>query len=173
MRVGVSIWPAICLLADWTIQGVSAERLSQPHDFATNGPLYESSLEGPIFNDDEYSWPPWRLWATLQDSGQYQHRMTLANGYIGINLAALGPFFEGDISSENDLDEWNDYNGWPLYNKRQSFATVAGFYDANDYASGTNYPWLAQYGGDSFISGLPHWSGLIVKVDGKYQCVQR
>lgn len=93
--------------------------------------------------------------------------MTLANGYIGINLAALGPFYEEDTPPSSDSNDTNDYNGWPLYNKRQTFATVAGFYDADDTSNGTNYPWLAQYGGDSFISGLPHWSGLIIKVDGK------
>lgn len=108
------------------------------------------------WNDDR-----WEIVADHLIQGHYQSRMSLANGYLGINVAALGPFFEADNPSMGD-----NFNGWPLFNPRQTFATVAGFYDVDDRDGGTNYPWLGQYGGDSFLSGIPHWAGLVVKANG-------
>lgn len=112
--------------------------------------------------------PPWQVESASLEQGTYQSRMTLANGYLGINLAALGPFFERDGPAWGVNPGLRDpINGWPLNNERQTFASIAGFYDADDVDAGTNYPWLQQYGGDSFLSGIPHWSGLLVKVDGE------
>lgn len=85
--------------------------------------------------------------------------MSLANGYMGINVATTGPFFEVDTPVDGD-----DINGWPLFQRRQTFATIAGFYDSQPTTNGTNFPWLEQYGGESVISGVPHWSGLLVQV---------
>ncbi|KAL8823513.1 MAG: hypothetical protein Q9191_005784 [Dirinaria sp. TL-2023a] len=31
--------------------------------------------------------------------------------------------------------------------------------------NGTNFEWLNQYGGESVISGVPHWSGIIIDLD--------
>lgn len=117
-----------------------------------------------LANVDNIEWNDnlWHIISKQLDQGRYQSRMSLANGYLGINLAALGPFFEADTP---DIMQGN-YNGWPLFNTRQTFATIAGFYDADDRDGGTNFPWLGQYGGDSFLSGIPHWAGLIVEVDG-------
>ena len=55
-------------------------------------------------------------------------------------------------------------NGWPLFQRRQTFATIAGFYDSQPTTESTNFEWLFQYGGESVISGVPHWAGLHVKV---------
>jgi trehalose/maltose hydrolase-like predicted phosphorylase len=87
--------------------------------------------------------------------------MSLANGYLGINVAAAGPFFELDTPVAGD-----SINGWPLFDTRQTFATIAGFYDWQATTNGSNYPWLYQYGGESVISGIPHWSGLYVEANG-------
>jgi len=76
---------------------------------------------------------------------------------LGINVAAVGPFFEIDVDEEGGV-----INGWPLFSRRQTFATVAGFFDAQPRTNGTNFPWLLQYGYESVISGVPHWSGLIL-----------
>ena len=54
--------------------------------------------------------------------------------------------------------------GWPLFDRRQTFATIAGFYDSQPTTNGTNFEWLLQYGGESVISGVPHWAGLHVQV---------
>lgn len=51
-----------------------------------------------------------------------------------------------------------------MFDDRISFATISGFYDvepAQIPPQGTNYPWLNQYGWESFISGSPHPTGLI------------
>ncbi|MBW0494312.1 hypothetical protein O181_034027 [Austropuccinia psidii MF-1] len=100
----------------------------------------------------------WRLVNTLLSQGQYQSRTSLANGYFGINLAALGPFFEKDLAS-------NSKNNWPLLDPSQAFATIAGFFDSQTNTTATNFPWLNQYGQESVISGVPHWAGLVIKND--------
>jgi trehalose/maltose hydrolase-like predicted phosphorylase len=56
--------------------------------------------------------------------------------------------------------------GWPLFDRRQTFATIAGFYASVNATNGTNFPWLLQYGGESVIAGIPHWSGLHVESGG-------
>ncbi|KAI7619489.1 carbohydrate-binding module family 32 protein [Hortaea werneckii] len=114
----------------------------------------DTRFDGTTWDDDN-----WRLRTTTLDQGHYQSRMSLANGYLGINLAAVGPFFEVDTPVDGD-----DIEGWPLFNRRQSFATIAGFYDYQPTTNGSNFPWLYQYGGESAISGIPHWAGLLLKV---------
>ncbi|RMY67253.1 hypothetical protein D0863_07919 [Hortaea werneckii] len=116
--------------------------------------VYDTRFDGTTWDDDN-----WRLRTTTLDQGHYQSRMSLANGYLGINLAAVGPFFEVDTPVDGD-----DIEGWPLFNRRQSFATIAGFYDYQPTTNGSNFPWLYQYGGESVISGIPHWAGLLLKV---------
>lgn len=106
----------------------------------------------------------WQVRTTHLDQGHYQSRMHIANGYLGINVAALGPFFEVDTPVNGD-----NINGWPLFQERLTFATIAGFYDLQPETNSTNFPWLNQYGGESVISGIPHWGGLILDLgDGVY-----
>ncbi|KAL9105570.1 MAG: hypothetical protein Q9227_009271 [Pyrenula ochraceoflavens] len=109
------------------------------------------------FENVTWSQTKWQLGTTTLDQGHYQSRMAVANGYTGINVAALGPFFEVDTPVDGD-----NINGWPLFSQRQTFATIGGFYDSQPDTNGSNYPWLNQYGGESVISGIPHWSGIIV-----------
>ena len=120
----------------------------------THGCIYETRFNGTLWDDAN-----WRITTTQLDQGHYQSRMSLANGYLGINVAAAGPFFEADTPVNGD-----NINGWPLFDQRQTFATIAGFWDEQPTTNGTNFEWLNQYGGESVISGVPHWSGLHVKV---------
>ena len=99
----------------------------------------------------------WEVRTTNLDQGHYQSRLSIANGYLGINVAAAGPFFEVDVPVDGD-----NINGWPLFSERQTFATIAGFFDEQPTTNGTNFAWLDQYGGESVISGVPHWGGIIV-----------
>ena len=99
----------------------------------------------------------WLLSSANLDQGHYQSRGSVANGYLGINVASVGPFFELDVPVSGDV-----INNWPLFSRRQTFATIAGFYDSQPSLDNSNFPWLYQYGGDSVISGVPHWSGLIL-----------
>lgn len=116
--------------------------------------VYQTRFDGTTWDDDN-----WRITTTNLDQGHYQSRMSLSNGYLGINVAALGPFFEVDTPVDGD-----NINGWPLFDRRQTFATIAGFWDSQPTTNGTNFEWLNQYGGESVISGVPHWSGLHVQI---------
>ncbi|KAJ5295041.1 hypothetical protein PENANT_c037G03520 [Penicillium antarcticum] len=111
--------------------------------------VYQTGFDGVTWDDDN-----WLLSTTNLEQGRFETRGSVANGYLGINVASAGPFFE--------IDSPEDTNGWPLFSTRQSFATVSGFFDSQPTLNGSNFPWLSQYGGDSVISGVPHWSGLIL-----------
>ncbi|KAK3067351.1 alpha,alpha-trehalase ath1 [Teratosphaeriaceae sp. CCFEE 6253] len=114
--------------------------------------IYQTRFNGTTWDDDN-----WRVTTTYLEPGKYQSRMSLANGYLGINLAAVGPFYE--------VDSPVDTNGWPLFDRRQTFATISGFWDREVRVNGTNFEWLYQYDtGESVISGVPHWAGLHVQV---------
>lgn len=108
--------------------------------------VYSTRFDGVTWDQSN-----WRLTTTTLDQGHYQARMTVANGYHGINVANLGPFFEVDTAVDGD-----DVNGWPLFGRRQTFATVGGFWDSQPTTNGSNFPWLYQYGWDTAISGIPH-----------------
>jgi trehalose/maltose hydrolase-like predicted phosphorylase len=116
--------------------------------------MYSTRFNGTLWDDAN-----WRITTTQLDQGHYQSRMSLANGYLGINVAAAGPFFEADTPVNGD-----NVNGWPLFDRRQTFATVAGFWNEQKTTNGSNFDWLNQYGGESVISGVPHWSGLHLKI---------
>ncbi|KAK2616277.1 alpha,alpha-trehalase ath1 [Conoideocrella luteorostrata] len=129
-------------------------------DVGSNDTSYKTDFPGVTWDDQN-----WLLKTTTLEQGRYQSRGSVANGYMGINVASIGPFFEVDnITTENGV-----INGWPLYSRRQSFATIAGFFNAQPDTNGTNFGWLLQYGYESVISGVPHWSGLILDLgDGVY-----
>lgn len=120
---------------------------------STLGQVYDTRFEGVIWDDEN-----WVLTTTSLDQGHYQSRMSLANGYLGINVAAVGPFFEVDTPVDGDM-----ISGWPLFSRRQTFATISGFWDYQPTTNGTNFEWLNQYGRESVISGVPHWAGLTVE----------
>ncbi|RDW84083.1 alpha,alpha-trehalase treA [Aspergillus mulundensis] len=115
---------------------------------------YETMFPGVIWDEDQ-----WVLTTSILDQGHYQSRGSVANGYFGISVSSVGPFFELDLPVAGDV-----INGWPLYSRRQSFATISGFYDLQAETNGSNFPWMNQYGGESVISGVPHWSGLILDI---------
>ncbi|TQS32889.1 hypothetical protein Golomagni_06782, partial [Golovinomyces magnicellulatus] len=102
----------------------------------------------------------WTLTTHHYVPGQYQSRISLANGYVGASLAAAGPFFEVDVN-QTDAKGTQPTNGWPLFDTRLSFSTISGFYNSQKNTTGTNFPWLTQYGWDSFIAGIPHPTSII------------
>ena len=125
------------------------------------GQALDSCISTSIYNTrfENVTWDnaAWEVRTTNLDQGHYQSRLSIANGYLGINVAAVGPFFEVDTPVDGD-----NINGWPLFSTRQTFATIAGFFDEQATTNGTNFPWLNQYGGESVISGIPHWGGIVV-----------
>ncbi|KAL8698423.1 MAG: hypothetical protein Q9201_006581 [Fulgogasparrea decipioides] len=116
-----------------------------------------SDLYSTRFENVTWDNAAWQVRTTVPDPGHYQSRQSIANGYFGISVSSLGPFFEQDEPVNGD-----NINGWPLFQERISFATVGGFFDQQPTTNGTNFEWLNQYGGESVISGIPHWSGIIV-----------
>lgn len=60
-----------------------------------------------------------------------------------------------------DVNQTLGVNGWPLFDERLSFSTISGFWDVQPNGTGTNYPWLNQYGWESFISGIPHSTSIL------------
>lgn len=87
--------------------------------------------------------------------------------YVGASVAAAGPFFEIDVN-QTDSNGIQPTNGWPLFDPRISFSTISGFYDIQPNGTGTNFPWLNQYGYESFISGIPHPTALIFGFNDAY-----
>lgn len=130
--------------------------LSRRQTAQSDSDIYDTRFDGVTWDNKN-----WQLTTTTLDQGHYQARMTVANGYIGINVAALGPFFEVDVPVDGD-----NIAGWPLFDRRQAFATIAGFWDSQPTINSTNFDWLIQYGWESVISGVPHWAGIVVDLGG-------
>ncbi len=140
-------------------EGVAATSLAKRQSNNSSGSVYSTRFPNVTWDN-----AAWQVKATYLDQGHYQSRMSLANGYLGINVAAVGPFFEADTPVNGD-----DINGWPLFSKRQTFTGISGFWDQQPTTNGSNFPWLNQYGGESVISGVPHWGGLVVDLgNGHY-----
>jgi trehalose/maltose hydrolase-like predicted phosphorylase len=121
-----------------------------------------SSSEQNQFKHVQWDDDTWTIHTHALDEGHFQSRLTLANGYFGINVASAGPFFEVDKPVDGNV-----ISGWPLFSRRQTFSTIAGFWNSQPRTNGTNYPWLYQYGWESFVAGIPHWSGLQVEANGE------
>ncbi|KAI4945609.1 hypothetical protein J4E91_007952 [Alternaria rosae] len=125
--------------------------------------LCSTSSEHEQFKDVTWDDQNWVIATHALDQGHYQSRLTLANGYFGINVASAGPFFEVDEPVDGDV-----ISGWPLFSRRQAFSTIAGFWNSQPRTNGTNYPWLYQYGWESFTAGVPHASGIVVEANGEF-----
>jgi trehalose/maltose hydrolase-like predicted phosphorylase len=94
--------------------------------------------------------------------------LLIIHRYVGASLAAAGPFFELDVNQTDPKNGKPVTNGWPLFSPRLSFSTISGFYDIQQNGTGTNYPWLNQYGWESFISGIPSSTGIIFAFGDSY-----
>ena len=129
-----------------------ANSIQTRHPSSRTESIYKTRFENVTWDQ-----AAWEVRTTTLDQGHYQSRQSVANGYLGINVAAVGPFFEQDVEVDGD-----NINGWPLFSQRQTFATIAGFFDEQAETNGSNFPWLNEYGGESVISGVPHWSGIAV-----------
>lgn len=141
----------------FSLFGLNIDAASLAARQSTNVTSETSSIYNTRFANVTWDNAAWQVRTTNLDQGHYQSRMSIANGYLGINVAAAGPFFEIDVPVAGD-----NINGWPLFSERQTFATIAGFFDEQPTTNGTNFEWLNQYGGESVISGVPHWGGIVV-----------
>ncbi|KAK1994700.1 glycosyl hydrolase family 65 central catalytic domain-containing protein [Colletotrichum falcatum] len=95
----------------------------------------------------------WTLKSTKPLPGVFTAWLPQSNGYFGLAQGSLGPFFE--------RSRRNDSEGWPSYsNPRTTFATLTGFWGSE--------PSTLEPGelGESFISGVPHFTDLLVEACG-------
>ncbi|CAI5757310.1 unnamed protein product [Candida verbasci] len=94
---------------------------------------------------------------------QYQRQPYVSNGYIGARIPNLGQGFTFDQlapgGNKEDLS-----SGWPLFNQRFAGAFIAGFYDAQENTTGTNFPELLENGYESVIAAIPQWTTLQIKL---------
>ncbi|KAI4153846.1 MAG: hypothetical protein LQ340_002055 [Diploschistes diacapsis] len=114
--------------------------------------LGSSSLYSTRFQDVTWNNQEWSLTTTTIRPSDFRSVSFISNGYIGLSMASNGPF----------VQTFPESAGWPLFDQRQTFGTVSGFFDRQGSFNGTNFPWLSQYGWDSGISGIPAWGPLIV-----------
>ena len=112
------VYPGV-LLADTQQRVIRSSRKYAGPGYAGNfnKNVYQTDFEGVTWDEDN-----WLLSTTNLEQGRFQSRGSVANGYLGINVASAGPFFE--------IDSPDDTNGWPLFSARQSFATISGFFDS-------------------------------------------
>lgn len=97
---------------------------------------------------------------------QYQRQPYVANGFLGARIPNLGQGFAYDtLSVQNPGDSDDLSNGWPLFNQRYAGAFAAGFYDSQQNTTGSNFPWMNQYGHESVISAIPQWTSLILSAE--------
>ncbi|KAH8753648.1 glycosyl hydrolase family 65 central catalytic domain-containing protein [Diaporthe sp. PMI_573] len=106
-------------------------------------------------NADWVSWDDatWTLKSTKPLPGVFTAWLPQSNGYFGLAQGSLGPFYE--------RSRRNDSEGWPSYSSpRRTFATVTGFWGSK--------PSTLEPGelGESFVSGVPHFTDLLIEVCG-------
>ncbi|KAK0557044.1 alpha,alpha-trehalase ath1 [Tilletia horrida] len=102
----------------------------------------------------------WTLTTQTFEAGQWQNQPYIANGYIGARLPAEGIGFYSIVPvNESGMD---GTNGWPLFDRRVTASTIAGFYDYQNSTLGTNFP---QVNGQEVISLIPTWNTLLITVD--------
>ncbi|KAI5798413.1 glycosyl hydrolase family 65 central catalytic domain-containing protein [Pyronema domesticum] len=139
--------------------------------------IQERQLGAPPLNDfqnvsrpaqmAEYDAETWTLGTHVFLPNQYQVQPYIANGYHGSRLTAEGA---GYWRIHNETGNTWPINGWPLDNPRQTFATIAGFWDSQRNTTRTNFPELLKNGGESVISGIPTWSSFIVCTADAQNC---
>ncbi|KAI4149148.1 MAG: hypothetical protein LQ340_004769 [Diploschistes diacapsis] len=116
--------------------------------------LYSTRFEDVVWDNDA-----WTLTTTTVRPEDFRSVAYTANGYFGLSMASNGPF----------VQTFSESSGWPVFDQRQTFGTVSGFFDRQPTTNGTNFAWLGQYGWDSVISGLPSWGPLILELaNGQY-----
>lgn len=119
---------------------------------------------------DTEHWDPetWELCTNELVQDAYQSTPYVANGYIGQRFAAEGHGFSRDKNRTDPDSETQPINGWPLDNARTTFGTVSGFWNSQPDTPRTNFKDIADTGGESVISGLPHWATLYFRTaDGE------
>ena len=152
------VFAPLQVLAEQSLQ-VSINPDVDEADTSYNPRHLGESLYSTRFDDVVWDNSHWTLSTTSLRPSDFRASAFVANGYFGHSFASNGPF----------VQIFGNLSGWPIFNERQTFGTISGFFDQQPTTNGTNYPWLAQYGWDSVISGIPNFGPLVIELDdGSY-----
>ncbi|EED14244.1 maltose phosphorylase, putative [Talaromyces stipitatus ATCC 10500] len=141
----------------YVIQGLDISRYQQTltdhaiHCFDRNEGLKSTSLP----ETDNWNWV---LETNQFVPNQYQRTPYISNGYIGQRLPAEGVGYWIDIDKDGEYVR----NSWPLDQPRATFGTVAGFWNLQSRMKHVLLPDNLKKGGESVLSGIPDWTGLIL-----------
>ncbi|POW05143.1 hypothetical protein PSTT_09876 [Puccinia striiformis] len=102
---------------------------STSHQNSTDS-SYPTRFRGVRWDNEQ-----WKLVNTVLEPGRYQSRISLANGYLGINLAALARFLKGP--SGKQLPQ-----RLACLRSPPKFCYHRGFYDYQLKLNSSNFPWL-------------------------------
>ncbi|KAK5988351.1 Periplasmic/secreted acid trehalase ATH1 [Cladobotryum mycophilum] len=100
----------------------------------------------------------WVLTTESFTPNRYQSAPYVSNGYFGQTLPAEGTGYW----IERLPDGSPALNGWPLDQNRATFGTITGFWNLQDRVTHPTLPESLLRPGESVISGIPDWTGLVV-----------
>ena len=155
----LSLFFVICLMP-LLVLGDQVVQVTINSDADTADPTYSprhlgGSLYSTRFDDVRWDNEKWTLTTSSARPSDFRAVSFVANGYFGHSFSSIGPF----------VQKFGNLSGWPLFNERQTFGTISGFYDQQPTTNSTNFPWLEQYGWDSAISGTPNWGPIIIELE--------
>ncbi|CRG91163.1 hypothetical protein PISL3812_08211 [Talaromyces islandicus] len=109
-------------------------------------------------NGQQQQDPGWLLETTTFTPNHFQTAPYVANGYFGQTLPSegVGYWIERDANGEYVQ------NTWPLDQPRATFGTIVGLWNLQDKVKHVSCPENMLKGGESTITGIPDWTGLVV-----------
>ncbi|PKX99836.1 glycoside hydrolase family 65 protein [Aspergillus campestris IBT 28561] len=88
----------------------------------------------------------------------YQTAPYVSNGYFGQTLPSEGMGYWVQRGENGSFTN----NSWPLDQPRATFGTVSGFWNLQENTTHFASPENLRRGGESVISGIPDWTGLLL-----------
>lgn len=122
----------------------------------------------------------WLLETTTFTPNHFQTAPYVANGYFGQTLPSEGVGYWVERDANGEYVPNSKYHlflvfimvqtnepfliliAWPLDQPRATFGTIAGFWNLQDRVKHVSCPENMLKGGESTISGIPDWTGLVV-----------
>ncbi|KAH8815399.1 putative maltose phosphorylase [Xylogone sp. PMI_703] len=172
MKVYLAVQTLAAVSATALFESISSNIISslqQVLQFAAipSGPTplqkYLSSVEETCSKLEQGKFDPvtWTITTNTFCPNHFQAAPYVANGYIGQALPAEGTGYW----VEKRPDGSDAINGWPLDQPRATFGTVAGFWNLQEKVKYVSLPENVLRGGESVISGIPDWTGLVVTTE--------
>ncbi|PLN76121.1 glycoside hydrolase family 65 protein [Aspergillus taichungensis] len=100
----------------------------------------------------------WLLCTNSFVPNHYQTAPYVSNGYFGQTLPSEGMGYWIQRGENGTFTN----NSWPLDQPRATFGTVSGFWNLQENTTHFASPENLRRGGESVISGIPDWTGLLL-----------